>query len=80
MDKLPGETMRLEVNMTKRKRRQFTAEFKADGVKLMRAGSQSIAQVAKNLDLAETAPREGGRLRGVGDEPFPPQLFQSARV
>ena len=51
--------------MTKRKRRQFTAEFKADGVKLMRAGSQSIAQVAKNLDLAETALREWVQLADI---------------
>ena len=49
--------MRLEVNMTTRKRRQFTAEFKADAVKLVRTGGQSIAQVARNLDLTETALR-----------------------
>jgi transposase-like protein len=30
--------------MTKRKRRQFTAEFKADAVKLVRTGGESIAQ------------------------------------
>jgi transposase len=50
--------MRLEVNMTTRKRRQFTAEFKADADKLVRTGGQSIAQVARNLDLTETALRE----------------------
>jgi transposase-like protein len=33
--------MRLEVNLTKRKRRQFTGEFKADAVKLVRIGGQS---------------------------------------
>ncbi len=30
--------------MTKRKRRQFTAEFKPDAVKLVRTGGESIAQ------------------------------------
>jgi transposase-like protein len=50
--------MRLEVDMTKRKRRQFTPEFKADVVKLVRAGGQSIAQMARELNLGETALRE----------------------
>ena len=49
--------MRLEVDMTKRKRRQFTPEFKADAVNLVRAGGRSIAQTARDLDLAETALR-----------------------
>ena len=52
-----GAIMRLEVDMTKRKRRQFTAEFKADAVKLVRSGGRSIAQTARDLDLAETALR-----------------------
>jgi transposase-like protein len=50
--------MRLEVDMTKRKKRQFTAEFKADAVRLVRAGGRSIGQVAKDLDLTETALRK----------------------
>ena len=49
--------MRLEVDLTKRKRRQFTPEFKADAVKLVRSGGRSIAQTARDLDLAETALR-----------------------
>ena len=44
--------------MTKRKRRKFTAEFKADAVKLCASGGRSIAQVAVDLDLTETALRE----------------------
>ena len=32
--------------MAKRKRRKFTEEFKADAVKLVRAGGRSIARVA----------------------------------
>jgi transposase-like protein len=44
--------------MARRKRRKFTAEFKADAVKLCGAGGRSIAQVARDLDLTETALRE----------------------
>ncbi len=41
----------------RRKRRRFTREFKADVVKLCRTGGESIAEVAKRLDLTETAVR-----------------------
>jgi transposase len=44
--------------MARRKRRKFTAEFKADVVRLCNAGDRSIHQVAKDLDLTETAVRE----------------------
>jgi transposase len=44
--------------MTKRrKRRVFTPEFKAKAVSLCRTGQRSIAQVAQDLDLTETALR-----------------------
>lgn len=43
--------------MAKRKRRVFAAEFKADAVRLCQAGGRSIGQVAKDLDLGETALR-----------------------
>ncbi|MFZ4987210.1 MAG: transposase, partial [Blastocatellia bacterium] len=32
-------------------RRQYTPEFKADAVKLVRTGGRSIAQIARDLDL-----------------------------
>jgi transposase len=41
----------------RRSRRSFTAEFKADAVKLVKSG-KSIPQVARELDLTETALRE----------------------
>ncbi len=44
--------------MAKRKRRAFTAEFKADTVRLCKGGDRTIAQVARDLDLTETALRE----------------------
>src|SRR4051812_24061807 len=44
--------------MTKRKRRAFTPEFKADAVRLVKAGDRGVGQVAKELDLTETALRD----------------------
>ena len=44
--------------MRKRKRRTFTPEFKREAVQLCEVGERSIAQVAKDLDLTETALRE----------------------
>jgi transposase len=54
--------MREECSMAKRQtrraRRSFTREFKAEAVRLCKVGDRSIAQVAKDLDLTETALRE----------------------
>jgi transposase len=44
--------------MSKRARRSFTPEFKAEAVALVRASGKSVHQVAKDLDLTETALRE----------------------
>jgi transposase len=49
----PGKTVK-----RKRPRRTFTPEFKAEAVRLCRVGDRSIAQVAKDLDLTETALHE----------------------
>lgn len=43
--------------MARRKRRKFTAEFKADAVRLVTSG-KTIAEVTKQFDLTETALRE----------------------
>lgn len=43
--------------MPRRQRRKFTPEFKAEAVRLCRVGDRSINQIAKDLDLAETALR-----------------------
>ncbi len=43
--------------MGKRKRRTFTEEFKADAVRLCKAGGQSMGEVARRLDLTETSLR-----------------------
>ena len=43
--------------MAPRKRRVFSAQFKADTVRLCRAGGRSIGQISKDLDIGETALR-----------------------
>ena len=43
--------------MAKRKRRAFTAEFKAEAVRLVRESGKSVPTVARELDLTETALR-----------------------
>jgi transposase len=40
-----------------RRRRSFTSEFKADIVERCRRGDRTIAQVARDFDLTETAVR-----------------------
>lgn len=43
--------------MARRKRRKFTPEFKAEAVRLARAGDRSIQQIATDLDVTESASR-----------------------
>ena len=43
--------------MAKRKRRAFSAEYKAEVVELIRKSGKSIGAVARELDLTETAVR-----------------------
>jgi transposase len=49
----------------KHPRRAFTPEFKAEVVELCRRGDRSIGQVARDLDLTETAVREWVRRADV---------------
>ncbi|ATB37474.1 lipoprotein [Cystobacter fuscus] len=49
--------------MERRKRRSFTPEFRADAVRLVREGSKSLPQVAKDLDLTEADQRGWVRSR-----------------
>ena len=44
--------------MSRRKRRAFTAEFKREAVGLTKVGDRGIGEVARDLDLTETALRE----------------------
>lgn len=43
--------------MAKRKRRSFSPDFKAEAVRLCKLGDRNITQVAKDLDLTDTALR-----------------------
>ena len=43
---------------TKRARRSFTAEFKAEAVELVRASGKRIGEIARDLDLTETVLRD----------------------
>jgi transposase len=45
------------VLMAKRKRRSFTPEFKSETVRLVLDGGKSIPEVARELDLTESALR-----------------------
>jgi transposase-like protein len=55
-----------------RKRRSFTAEFKAEAVRLCKVGDRTIKLVAKDLDLTETALREWVKRADVDAGEAPP--------
>ena len=71
----PGEDAVME-KREHRPRRAFAPEFKAEVVELCRRGDRSIGQVARDLDLTETAVREwvhqadvdAGRRKGLSTE------------
>ena len=58
--------------MAKRKRRAFSAEFKAEAVRLCRVGDRTIGQVAKDLNLTETALRAWVKRAPAEGAPVPP--------
>ena len=64
--------------MAKRKRRSFTAEFKAEAVRLCQVGDRTVRQVAKDLDLTETALREWVRRAEVDAGQGPPGALTTA--
>ena len=51
----------------KRKRRNFTSDYKADVVRLCRSGTESIAEVSRRLDLTETTVRNWVRQAEVDE-------------
>ena len=61
--------------MTKRKRRAFTEQFKADAVRLVKASDRGVGQVAKELDLTETALREWVKRDAVDAGKGPPEAL-----
>jgi transposase-like protein len=61
--------------MGKRKRRTFTEEFRADAVRLCKAGGQSIGEVARSLDLTETSLRGWVRRAEIDAGKGPPEAL-----
>ena len=51
--------------MERRERRKFTGEFKAEVVGLVRSSGKSPGQIAKELDLTETAVRHWVKQAGI---------------
>jgi transposase len=54
-----------------RKRRSFTPEFKAEAVRIARTSGKTVAQVARELDLTETALRAWVKQAEVDAQPDP---------
>ena len=61
-----------------RKRRSFTAEFKAEAVQLCRVGDRTVKQVAKDLALTETALREWVKRADIDVGKGPPGALTTA--
>lgn len=59
----------------RRARRAFDAAFKAEAVRLCKVGDRTIRQVAKDLDLTETALREWVRRADVDAGKGPPDAL-----
>jgi transposase len=77
VDTPKGAKMRQELFMSKRKRRAFTPEFKADAAKLVQSG-RSIPDVARELELTDSALREWVRRAEVDAGKGPPGALTSA--
>ena len=61
-----------------RPRRTFTKEFKAEAVQLCKVGDRSIGQVAKDLDLTETALRGWVKRADIDAGKGPPGALTTA--
>src|SRR6185369_7859125 len=64
--------------MTKRRRRAFAPGFKADAVRLVKAGDRSVALIAKELDLTETTLRDWVRRDAIEAGKGPPDALTTA--
>jgi len=64
--------------MTRRKRRKFTPEFKADAVCLVKTGGKTIAEVTEQFDLTETALREWVKRAEADAVQGPPDALTTA--
>ena len=57
--------------MQQRKRRKFTVEYKAEVVRLIRTSGRSIGEVAKELDLTDSAVRKWVERAGIDEKRDP---------
>ena len=64
--------------MARRKRRAFTPEFRAEAVRLAKAGDRSVGQVAKDLDLTETSLRAWIKQGDIDVGQGPPEALTTA--
>jgi transposase-like protein len=64
--------------MARRKRRKFSAEYKAEVVELIRQSGQSVGAVARELDLTETAVRAWVKRAEAEGEPAAPGALSAA--
>jgi transposase-like protein len=64
--------------MAKRKRRSFDAQFKAEAVRLCKVGNRTVGQVARDLDLTETALRDWVKRADIDAGNGPPGALTTA--
>ena len=62
----------------RRARRKFTAEFKAEAVRLCKVGDRTVTQVAVDLDLTETALRDWVKRADIDAGNGPPGALTTA--
>jgi transposase-like protein len=63
---------------TKKKRRHFTPEYKAEVVRLVRTGGKTAGQVARDLELTETSVRAWVRQADIDDGKGSPGALTTA--
>ena len=61
----------------RRARRAFTPEFKAEAVRLCKVGDRTVRDVAKDLDLTETALRDWVKRAAIDAGDGPPGALTS---
>lgn len=66
--------------MSRRRRRTFTAEQKAEAVRLVQTSDRSVYQVARDLDLSETALRNWVRQAAVDAGEGPPGALTTEQL
>jgi transposase len=66
--------------MSKRKRRKFTKEQKADAVRLVRVSGEPIARIARELDIGENSLRNWVKQADIDDGKGPPGALTSEEL